>query len=530
MRVIESKKALLLRTQHPRRLAKIIPTAQLFKYKGKLTLAIPHRQDECRVLTNIGLSPPAPILHYYNWRRNELLIPQPFNAQKITSATLSLNPRTFVLNDLGTGKSLSALWAWDWLRQVNRAQKLLIICPLSTMERTWGDELFFHFPDQRVVMVHGSRARRKKLLAQDADVYVVNHHGVQIIADDLAKRPDITHIVLDEIAQVARNQSTDMWRSFNTIANKQIFPAGARAIWGLTATPTPNEPTDAYAQVKLVNPHKVPKYFSHFRDKVMSQHGPYTWLPRANAMDVVDEIMQPSIRFRMSDCTDLPPTIYMERTVELTPAQKKAYKSMEDELRAQVASGEVTAVNEAVKAGKLVQIACGVLYADKGERHIVGAEPRLRVVEEAIESSESKTIVFVPFVAAVAYVAAVIAQRMPNRTVAVIHGGVSKRDRDEIFGGFQQGNKPDVIVAQPAAMSHGLTLTKASTIVWYAPPNSAETYQQANGRIARPGQKLTTAIINVSGTPIERRMYARLKKKESMQNILLDRKVYREVY
>lgn len=528
MKLLPDKKALLLRVREPRRLVKLIPTAKLFRHKGKITVAVPHRQDECRVLTNLGLQVPAPILSYYGWQRNSLLIAQPFHAQKITAATLTLNPRAFVLNDLGTGKSLATLWAYDWLRKLKIANRLLIICPLSTMERTWGDELFYHFPDYKVAIVHGSRERRLKILAQPADIYVVNHHGVQIIADELAKRPDITHIVLDEIAQVARNQSTDMWKSFNAVANKQKFDYGFRSLWGLTATPTPNEPTDAWAQVKLVNPHKVPPYFSRFRDQVMTQKGPYLWVPRSNAMDIVDDIMQPAIRFRMADCTDLPPTIYMERNVDLTADQQKAYKSMENDLHAQIAKGEVIAVNEAVKVGKLVQIACGVIYGEEHTKHIIGAEPRVKVVEEAIRDSDSKTIVFVPFVSGVEYVAELIQKRMPDKSVAVIYGGVSKNARDQIFGGFQQGKQPDVIIAQPAAMSHGLTLTKASTIVWYAPPNSSETYQQANGRIARPGQKFTTVIINLSGTAIERKMYDRLKKKQSMQNILLDRKVYRE--
>ena len=170
---------------------------------------------------------------------------------------------------------------------------------------------------------------------------------------------------------------------------------------------------------------------------------------------------------------------------------------------------------------------CGVVYDAKKEEITIGAEPRIKVVLEALSESDSKSIVFVPYVSAVNMVARQL--RDAGYVVAVIYGAVKKADRDVIFQKFQNDTTPQVIVAQPAAMSHGLTLTAASTIVWYAPPNSAETYEQANGRIVRPSQKFTTVIVNVEGTAVERRMYSRLKNKQAMQDLLLERKVHREV-
>ncbi len=71
-------------------------------------------------------------------------------------------------------------------------------------------------------------------------------------------------------------------------------------------------------------------------------------------------------------------------------------------------------------------------------------------------------------------------------------------------------------------MSHGLTLTEANTIVWYSACNSNETYEQANARITRPGQKNNQFIIHLEGCFAERKVYERLKTKQSMQNLLLD--------
>jgi SNF2 family DNA or RNA helicase len=138
---------------------------------------------------------------------------------------------------------------------------------------------------------------------------------------------------------------------------------------------------------------------------------------------------------------------------------------------------------------------------------------------DIVEDTPYKVIVFVPFISAVNKVAEFLTSK--HIAVECIHGGVSKSERDRIFASFQRHVEPRVLVAQPAAMSHGLTLTAASTIVWFAPHTSNETFEQANGRITRPGQKNNQFIIMLEGTPVERRLYERLKNKQKSQGLLL---------
>jgi SNF2 family DNA or RNA helicase len=106
--------------------------------------------------------------------------------------------------------------------------------------------------------------------------------------------------------------------------------------------------------------------------------------------------------------------------------------------------------------------------------------------------------------------------------VAAIHGGTPKAERDQIFGDFQKTTDPHVIVANPATMSHGLTLTAATTIVWYAPIHSNDIYEQACARVRRPGQTRTTVIAHIAGSDIERRIYSRLQSKQKLQGSLLE--------
>lgn len=509
MLVVPNKKALVLKLRDPNQVATLIPKSKLLKPH---VVAVKHGVDEVKVLRNIGLNPPSPILYYYGWPGQFT----PFEAQRKTADFLTSYNRAFVLNDLGTGKSLAALWAYDYLKSCHAAHRVLIIAPLSTMERTWADEVFKNFPHLDFRVIYGSRSRRLKLLESEADVYIINHDGVEIVADELAHRDDIDLIIVDEIAQVARNAGTDRWKALNTVINKQ----SPRTAWGLTGTPTPNAPTDAWAQCRLLVPHKVPPYASRFKDMVMRQQGPYLWLPRPEATQVVHEAMQPSIRFSRDECVDLPPCLYETREIKLTKEQETAYAQMFDKLATEFDDGQIIAVNEAVKMSKLLQIACGVAYDTNGNEVSIPANNRLQAVLDVIEETADKVIVFVPFVSAVDKVADYLTSK--HVSVECVHGGVSKYERDRIFKAFQTSDMPRVLVAQPAAMSHGLTLTKASTIVWYAPVTSNETFEQANGRITRPGQKNNQFIVMMEGTPVERRLYARLRNKQKAQGVLLD--------
>jgi SNF2 family DNA or RNA helicase len=105
---------------------------------------------------------------------------------------------------------------------------------------------------------------------------------------------------------------------------------------------------------------------------------------------------------------------------------------------------------------------------------------------------------------------------------AMVYGDTPKGARDRIFSNFQTKQTPRVLVAHPQCMAHGLTLTAANTIIWYTATNNPEHYEQANGRIVRPGQTSKTLIVHMSGTLVERVSFKRLESRGKMQGMLLD--------
>lgn len=512
MLVWTRKQKLLLKLKEPSKILNVISSAETIKLKDDPYVAVPHKLEETKVLRNMGFNAPAPIRYHYEWPGRF----QPFDAQREAASFLSMYDRAFNLSELGTGKSLASLWAYDYLRSIGKYNKVLIISPLSTLERTWADELFNHFPHLTYAVLHGTRAKRLKLLEQDVDVYIINHDGVGIIEEKLRTRKDIDLVIIDEIAQCARNAGTDRWKTINKVVNKHKTKRGC---WGMSGTPTPNAPTDAWAQCRLIVPEKVPPYFNRFKMQVMRQVSQFSWIPKKEATDIVHDVMQPAVRYTRDECIDLPPLMYETREVALTKEQNKAYKEMLNKLRTQADSGDITAVNEAVKMAKLIQIACGVVYADDGSEVTIPSNPRIQEVKDIVNAAEGKVIVFVPYVSSVKMVSEELSQ---DFTVETIYGGVKKDERDRILAAFQKTDDPKVLVAQPAAMSHGLTLTAASTIVWYSCVTSNEVFEQANGRINRPGQKMNNFIIMLEGTKVEKRIYTRLKNKQKMQGALLD--------
>jgi len=511
MIVSKKHKALVLKLRNPDLVTTVIPSSKILNVKGNKYVAVRHGLDEVKVLRNIGIQAPSPIHYYYDWPGRF----KPFNAQREAAGFFTLNNRAFNLSEMGTGKTMATLWAFDYLRSMGAALKALIVTPLSTLERTWADEIFNHFPHLNASVLYGNRDKRLRMLNTDADIYLINHDGIKVsgFVEAIQARTDINLVIIDEIAQVARNAGTGRYSCLKRIC-------AGRDVWGLTGTPTPNAPTDAWAQCRLVSPDKVPVYFNRFKDAVMKQITQYVWVPRPNAMDIVYQSMQPAIRFTRDECVDLPPCMYETRQTELTPEQSSLYKQMLTKLKAEAEEGQILAVNEAVKAQKLIQIACGVAYTSDGDNVVAHPGPRLEVLREVIEEAGTKVIVFVPFVGVLNYVADFL--RAHQITVECIHGSVSKAERDRIFQDFQHSSYPKVLVAQPAAMSHGLTLTSASTIVWYAPITSADIFEQANARITRPGQKHNQFIVMIEGTEIERKYYKRLKDKQKLQGTLLD--------
>jgi SNF2 family DNA or RNA helicase len=369
------------------------------------------------------------------------------------------------------------------------------------MKSAWQQDLFKFAIHRTVSIAYGSAKKRKEIVNAGNEFVIINFDGVGIIKKEIMDG-GFDLVVVDE-ASAYKNNKTVRWKDLRDVMKV------VKGLWMLTGTPAAQSPVDAFGLAKLVNPTAVPIFVSQFKDLVMEKVSEYRWIPRPVAKQIVHKALQPAIRFEKKDCLDLPPVTFIDRDAPLTPQQLVYYKKLKQEMLIEADGEEISAVNAAVKINKLLQISGGAVYTDTSEVLEFDVSSRLKVVHEVIEETSNKVLVFVPFTHTIELLQKYLTKH--GITSEVINGSVSVNRRSDIVTHFQNNPQPKVLIIQPQAASHGLTLTAADTIIWYAPCTSVETYLQANARIDRPGQVNAMTIVHLSGSQVERKMYSMLR-------------------
>lgn len=429
-----------------------------------------------------------------------------FESQRETINFILKYKRCFVLDDMGTGKTMAALAVCDILMKYGKISKVLIVAPISVLQATWCKHILEHFPGRTFTMLHGNGGKPRRLanLALKKDFYIINTDGIKTIEAEIIRK-NFDMVIIDESTSYSRHTSARTkcaWRICHL----------AKSVVAMTGNPIPNDTIQSYAQAKLLDINR-PRYFTKFRDQLKIKFDMYTYLDKPGAVDLAYAILTPSIRHKLEDCVDLPPITYDYRDISLTAEQEKHYKLMEKEYITWLDSGEaITAANAAVKGSKLLQISSGIIIKDGvgmkiNHKHRLDELTRLR-------SQTNKIIIFASFTESVNQLVADI----PG--AEKIDGSVKGPKRFDIITRFQEGNL-DTLVCQPAAISHGVTLTASDTIVWWGPPYSNEHFIQCNRRIRRPSQTRPQRVFMFRSTRVEKRVYSNLERKQKVSAAFL---------
>ena len=493
MEIIDNK-ALLLKVRDPSKITGVIPKS---KSLGDNKVLVHWGLDEAQVLKNLKVkNVPSPILRDYKWTGTHI----PFDHQRTTAAFLTLHKRAFCFNEQGTGKTGSVVWAADYLMKQGRVRRVLVVCPMSIMDSAWRADLFKFAMHRSVDIAYGSAAKRRAVIQGCAEFVIINYDGVEIVAEDI-RNGKFDLIVIDE-ANAYKNTQTVRWRTLNALLTPTTW------LWMLTGTPAAQSPDEAYGLAKLVNPLGVPKFYTAFKDMVMYKSGLHRWIPKERAVDTVFEALQPAIRFTKDECLDLPEMTYVTRNIPLTKQQEKYYKQMKNRMIIEASGEEITSVNAAINLSKLLQISCGAVYADSGEVVEFDIKNRYTVLTEVIDEANHKVLVFVPF----RHTIDIISERLRADKISaeIIRGDVTANKRTDIFKRFQETPSPRVLIIQPQAAAHGVTLTAADTVVWWGPTPSLEIYAQANARVHRAGQRNATTVIRLQASNAEKHVYRSL--------------------
>lgn len=509
-------KALLIRVRQPERFTALLEDCVYISDLGGGVheLMVRWTLDNVEILSRIGLKgTPSTINKDYQWPG----VFQPMTHQRETSAFIVNNPKCFVFDEAGVGKTASAAWATDYLINNGRIKRVLVVCPLSIVNAAWRRDLFNVLPHRSVGIAHGTPKTRREIIAGKYQYVIINFDGIEIVIDELMAG-GFDCVIVDECNHLKRVQ-TRRWKTF-----KKLITPDTRLVM-MTGTPAAQSPEDAYGLAKLVNPTSVPSFFGGWKDMVMQKITMFKWVPRTRAKDLVFKVLQPAIRHTKQECLDLPDMMYEIRDVPMTSQQQKYYELLRKQMYMEAAGEEISAVNAAAKLTKLLQISCGAVYSDNGSTVQFDMSSRLSELEAIIDECAHKVIVFAPFTHTIEMIENYLQKK--KITCAVINGGVSLNRRGKIIQQFQDEIDPRVIIIQPQAAAHGVTLTAADTVVWFGPTTSVEIFLQANARAHRKGQVNKVTVYMIQGSPAENKVYASLNGKIDEHTRLID--LYNEV-
>jgi SNF2 family DNA or RNA helicase len=509
MHIIDNK-VLVLRTRDPNRITTTIKkSTELSHEDGVTEVAVFWGLQEAQALRRLGIkNVPSPITRDYNWPG----IFKPMAHQKETASFLTLNTRAFCFNEQGTGKTASAIWAADYLLTQGAIKRVLVVCPLSIMQAAWQADLFKFAVHRTVDVAYGERNKRKAIISGLADFVIINFDGVKIVEDEIING-GFDLIIIDE-ANAYKNSRTERFKVMRKIVSHDKW------LWMMTGTPAAQSPLDAYGLAKLCIPARAPTLYSTYRDMVMYQLTRFKWIPKPNAVAAVHELLQPAIRFEKKDCLDLPDVTHTSRFAPLSAQQLKYYRQLKKDMLIEAAGEEVSAVNAAANLNKLLQIACGAVYTDTKNVIEFDVSDRLNAVSEVINEASHKVLIFVPFTHTLDMLKEYLTKQ--GVTAEIINGNVSVTKRTDIFKKFQEDVEPRVLLIQPQAAAHGVTLTAANVVIWYAPVTSSETYLQANARVHRQGQKNPVTVVHIEGSPVEASLYKMLQQKLDLHSQIID--------
>ena len=426
-----------------------------------------------------------------------------------------------LLMEMGTGKSLTSIAITGTLSQAGRIRRVLIVAPLSILG-VWEEEFqkFADFP-YALAVLSGSSAKKLDTLRHmngtALQVVVVNYESAWRLEKALTTwHPDL--IIADEGHKI---------KTHNIAASKAMHRMGAKASYRLllTGTVITNKAIDVFSQYKFLNPAIYGNSFYAFRNRYfdMVGYGNHTpVLKKSMEGELTEKLHSISYRATKAECLDLPETTDVIRQIELEPAALRIYRGLVKESYAELAGGEVTATNILTRLLQLSQLTGGFLGNDETAAVEQVSAAKLSALEDILDGAVAegkKLVIIARFIPEIKAICKLLEKR--GLGYSCITGEV--KNRDEQVARFQ--NEPEVMafVGQIATAGLGITLTAASTMVFYSLDYSMSNFEQTKARIHRVGQRMPcTYLYLVARGTVDEKVLTALESKADLARTLVD--------
>lgn len=403
----------------------------------------------------------------------------------------------------------------------NRIRRVLIVAPLSILG-VWQEEFSkFAAFDYNLAVLTGSGAKKidtlRHLNGDALQVAVINYESAWRLEKEIAAwHPEL--IIADEGHKI---------KTHNIAASKAMhrLGAGARYRLLLTGTPVTNKAIDVFSQYKFLNPAIFGQSFYAFRNRYFNMvgYGNHTpVLKKSMERELTERMHSIAYRATKAECLDLPDTTDIVRKVELEPHAMRLYRNLVKDSYAELSKGEVTITNVLTKLLRLSQLTGGFLGSDESASTEQVSTAKLEVLEDIIDSAleeNQKLVIIARFVPELNAICRLLDKKGVRHSL--IMGGV--KNRDEQVSQFQNDPNVPVFVGQIATAGLGITLTAASTMVFYSLDYSMSNFEQTKARIHRAGQRMPCTYIYLTATgTVDEKVLKALKNKANLAKMLVD--------
>ncbi len=426
-----------------------------------------------------------------------------------------------LLMEMGTGKSLTAVAITGALANAGCIRRVLVVAPLSILG-VWEAEFsrFADFPYFLAVLSGTGEKKRdtlRHMTGTALQVAVVNYESAWRMEKELRLwRPDL--IVADEGHKI---------KTHNIAASKAMHRLGQQAGYRLllTGTVITNKAIDVFSQFKFVNPDIFGQSFYAFRNRYfdMVGYGNHTpVLKKAMEAELTEKLHSISYRATKAECLDLPETTDVIRQVDLEPAALRIYQGLVKESYAALSGGEVTAPNILTRLLRLSQLTGGFIGNDETTSVEQVSAAKLSALEDILDGAAAegkKLVIIARFLPEIKAICKLLEKR--GLRYAYITGEV--KNREEQVEQFQKEPEVMAFVGQIATAGMGITLTAASTMVFYSLDYSMSNFEQAKARIHRVGQRMPcTYLYLVARGTVDEKVLLALKDKADLARTLVD--------
>ena len=434
---------------------------------------------------------------------------KPFAHQK-KALEMSWDKEVFAyFMEMGTGKSKVLIDNIAMLYNAGKINGALIVAPKGVYKNWFDSEIPNHMPDYIEKKVGLWRTKPdapdlKPLFSVGAELHILimnveafsTKKGMQFAEKFLS-----SHNTLMGIDESTTIKNPAAKRTKNIVSLRPLTKY--RRI--LTGSPVTKSPLDLFTQCYFLDPYLLDQssyYVFRTRYAVcrkinVSGRQVEIVVGYRNLAELSEKLKPFSYRVLKDDCLDLPKKTFMKRTVELTDEQKKVYKQMKQEAIAFLNGKMVTSATVITQLMRLHQITCGHFKSNDGTVQDL-KNNRVSELMDILEEVEGKAVIWAHYRHDIEKIVEAISKKYGENTVVTYYGDTTTDDRQKAIKKIQDKDSPvRFIVGTPQTGGYGITLTGASTMIYYSNGYDLEKRQQSEARIDRIGQEKPMTYIDI---------------------------------